>query len=492
MPSNSPYSSASNPTGALPVAPRSRTPAAHASNHASDGSDPVTITREQISDLTSAGFISGLDTAASVSNYTDFVMVGGASRDSLVKLALTYILNPRSTISVTPPTANDDLTHGNSVGSTWFNALTREAYICVDYSIGAAVWKKTTSAADALDKLTYDPNTVGGDVFDMDNMVEGATNLILTAAERSSIASISSLASLAGAESLTNKTLNNTNSIVGEAITSGTVAAARLGTMTGDSGAGGASGAAPAPASGDAAAGKFLKADGSWALPPGSSSGDMLAATYDPGNVASDAFDMDNMIEGATNLILTAAERMAIGYIGDASALSTGTVPNAQLNTLTGDFGSGGVAGIVPAPAAGDAAAKKFLKADATWVDPLANQAEVLIIAVSDETTNLATGTAKVTFRMPFAMTLTAVRASVTTAPTGSTIIVDINKSGATILSTRLSIDASEKTSTTAASAAVISNTALTDDAEITIDIDQVGSTVPGAGLKVVLIGTRA
>jgi hypothetical protein len=112
--------------------------------------------------------------------------------------------------------------------------------------------------------------------------------------------------------------------------------------------------------------------------------------------------------------------------------------------------------------------------------------------AVSDETTNLSTGTAKITFRMPHAMTLTAVRASVNTAPTGSTIIVDINEGGSTILSTKLSIDASEKTSTTAASAAVISDTALADDAEITIDIDQIGSSTPGKGLKVYLIGTRA
>lgn len=117
---------------------------------------------------------------------------------------------------------------------------------------------------------------------------------------------------------------------------------------------------------------------------------------------------------------------------------------------------------------------------------------EVIMIAVSDETTALTTGTAKVTFRMPFAMTLSGVRASVTTAPTGATLIVDINEGGSTILSTKLSIDASEKTSTTAASAAVISDTALADDAEITIDIDQIGSTIAGAGLKVTLTGTRA
>jgi len=112
-------------------------------------------------------------------------------------------------------------------------------------------------------------------------------------------------------------------------------------------------------------------------------------------------------------------------------------------------------------------------------------------VAVSDETTALTTGTAKATFRVPYAFTLTGVRASVTTAPTGSTIIVDINQNGASILSTRLSIDASEKTSTTAATPAVISDTTLDDDAEITIDIDQVGSTVAGAGLKVWLIGNK-
>lgn len=116
---------------------------------------------------------------------------------------------------------------------------------------------------------------------------------------------------------------------------------------------------------------------------------------------------------------------------------------------------------------------------------------ESLIIACSDETTALTAGTAKVTFRMPYAFTLSAVRASVTTAPTGSVLTVDINESGTTILSTKLTIDASEKTSTTAATAAVISDSSLADDAEMTIDIDGVGSTIAGAGLKVYLIGAR-
>jgi hypothetical protein len=93
---------------------------------------------------------------------------------------------------------------------------------------------------------------------------------------------------------------------------------------------------------------------------------------------------------------------------------------------------------------------------------------------------------------MPFAATLLAVRAGVNTAPTGSTLIVDINEAGTTLLSTKLSIDASETTSTTAAVPAVISDSNLADEAIISIDIDQIGSTIAGAGLKVSLFVRRS
>ena len=115
----------------------------------------------------------------------------------------------------------------------------------------------------------------------------------------------------------------------------------------------------------------------------------------------------------------------------------------------------------------------------------------VLAVAVSDETTALTTGTAKVTFRMPFAMTVTAVRASLTTASTSGNPTFDINEGGTSILgANKLSIDANEKTSTTAATATSISDSALADDAEITVDIDTAGTGAKGA--KVYLIGTRA
>lgn len=116
---------------------------------------------------------------------------------------------------------------------------------------------------------------------------------------------------------------------------------------------------------------------------------------------------------------------------------------------------------------------------------------ESFILACSDESTDITATTNKIKFRMPYAFTLTAVRASLSTAQSaGSIFTVDINEGGTTILSTKLTIDNTELTSTTAATAAVISDASLADDAEISVDVDQIGTT--GArGLKVTLIGYR-
>jgi len=125
-------------------------------------------------------------------------------------------------------------------------------------------------------------------------------------------------------------------------------------------------------------------------------------------------------------------------------------------------------------------------------VTPINNKPiESFVVSISDETTDLTTGTAKTTFRMPYAFTVTEVRASVTTAPTWSVATFDINENGVSILSTLITIDAWENTSTTAAIPPVISNSSLGDDSEITLDIDTIGSTVSWTWAKIYIIGNR-
>ena len=132
-----------------------------------------------------------------------------------------------------------------------------------------------------------------------------------------------------------------------------------------------------------------------------------------------------------------------------------------------------------------------------SWETPSAHPAftQSFIVACSDESTALTTGTAKVSFRMPYAFTLTAgaggVRASCNQAPTGAILTMDINEAGSTILSTKLTI-AIGSTTSVGGTAPVISDVNLADNALMTIDIDQIGSTNPGTGLKVTLIGVKA
>lgn len=101
-----------------------------------------------------------------------------------------------------------------------------------------------------------------------------------------------------------------------------------------------------------------------------------------------------------------------------------------------------------------------------------AHPLQSLVAAVSDETTALTTGTAKVTFRNPYASAfiVTHVKASLTTAQaTGGTLLtVDIKESGTSILSTKLTFDNTEKTTETAATPPVISDNSIAADAEIT------------------------
>lgn len=88
-------------------------------------------------------------------------------------------------------------------------------------------------------------------------------------------------------------------------------------------------------------------------------------------------------------------------------------------------------------------------------------------------------------YRIPVAITVEDVGMYFDTAGTTSVTTIDINEAGTSILSTKLTVDATEKTSETAATPAVISDTAIASDAIITFDIDGIASGTAAKGLVV-------
>jgi hypothetical protein len=87
---------------------------------------------------------------------------------------------------------------------------------------------------------------------------------------------------------------------------------------------------------------------------------------------------------------------------------------------------------------------------------------------------------------IPYSCTITNVYASVSTAPTGASIIVDVSKGGTTIFTTqgnRPTITATNFTDTSSTPDV----TAIAANDYLTLDVDQVGSTVAGADVRVIL-----
>ena len=115
------------------------------------------------------------------------------------------------------------------------------------------------------------------------------------------------------------------------------------------------------------------------------------------------------------------------GAVEDLTATQATTV----LNAVVGDSGSGGTKGLVPAPAAGDAAAGKVLKADGTWGTELKAWA-----AVTGTTVNMGRNVASVSntgagvYNVAFTTAIGNTTYSVLVTPSlggGSPVFVDID-----------------------------------------------------------------
>ena len=114
---------------------------------------------------------------------------------------------------------------------------------------------------------------------------------------------------------------------------------------------------------------------------------------------------------------------------------------------------------------------------------------DTIIASASDELTPLEVGVKLTTFRAPYPLTLAYVRCSLTNAPVGTDLIVDVKATGVSIFSTPMHIDPTETTSVTAQTQAVLTIINIVDDTEFTVDVLQADGT--SSGLKVAVTGTK-
>lgn len=200
----------------------------------------------------------------------------------------------------------------------------------------------------------------------------------------------------------------------------------------------------------------------------------------------------DGTIEGTANLTYNGT---SLGVTGNITV--TGTVDGRDISTdglkldtaiisdVTGVTGADAVTNIMTLTQAEyDAivspnASTLYFVTDASY--------EYLQFAISDMSTALTVGDNKGFLPIPFNCTIHEVIVDLVTAPTGSGITIDIEKEGASIFSTLLTVDVTEDTSRTAATPAVISSASAIAGDRIIANIDAVGSTVAGAGAVITL-----
>jgi hypothetical protein len=169
--------------------------------------------------------------------------------------------------------------------------------------------------------------------------------------------------------------------------------------------------------------------------------------------------------------------------VGDTAAVGTATAP-ARADHTHGREAFGAVTAQTSFGASsGNGSASTVAHSDHTHGTPAAPGRTWAFSLPGTLTTT--TGKARIYNDTGATMTLRSVRATVGTAPTGATLIIDLNKNGTTMFTTqgnRPTVAISGNTSGKVTNADV---TSIADGDYLTVDVDQVGSTVAGADLVV-------
>jgi hypothetical protein len=196
------------------------------------------------------------------------------------------------------------------------------------------------------------------------------------------------------------------------------------------------------------------------------------SAWADSGNIVGPA--------GATGATGPAGSAGAVGATG-----ATGPAGSAGAVGATGATGPAGSAGAAGATGAtGPAGSNGAAGATGPTGPTGPSGAVVLTYSISDALT-VAAGT----HRIPWyggSKNIARVAVQVGTAPTGAALVLDVNKNGSTIWSTqgnRVSVSAASNSATTT----TFNTTALADGDYLTIDVDQIGSSVAGSDLTVTI-----
>jgi len=185
----------------------------------------------------------------------------------------------------------------------------------------------------------------------------------------------------------------------------------------------------------------------------------------------------------ARGLLLLVDGETALGWnriLPLASITADAAIPPAVM--IGADGTDPGEEGLVPAPANTDNI--KFLRGDATWAMPPAPVIVSQAVFHIPGTLSVGASPMRIYNNFGASKTITKVMIAAPTAPTGAAIKVDVNLGGTTIFTNqahRPEIVASANTGTTTD----IDVPTWAANNYLTIDIDQVGSTIAGADLTV-------